>query len=118
MKITDVISVEAFIVDTLAVETFNMVVPQEWEKYKKDWCDEVPPGRRNDAQILLAGDRALLHPYDEMGADKLPIHVGNARLKRSALTGKLLAFGFNIWKRQTSIQDLGTDHHCPEHRDF
>ena len=55
-------SIEALLVDSLNISHGSLKLPNEWTRYRGNWCDMIPQDSDVDAQLLIGSDTPRLHP--------------------------------------------------------
>ena len=95
VKLTDLISVQAIVVKNLHIQNSVLQVPKQWSKYLPQWSQQLTDCSYTPVQILIGSDKSTIHPVDVMGEDGQPIETDSYRLKRSKITNKYLAHGYN-----------------------
>ena len=88
-------SIEALLVDSLNISHGSLKLPNEWTRYRGNWCDMIPQDSPVEAQLLIGSDTPRLHPRDALDQHGRLIETKSARLKISILTGKYMLHGYS-----------------------
>ena len=95
LKISDEHEIDAILIDNLQIGSFYMEKPKEWDKYLNEWSEEIlDTDDSTEPTVLLGADMATFFPINVI-KNGLIIETKTARLHRSRLTNKLIAFGHN-----------------------
>ena len=86
--------IEAIVLTDMNIDAREIEIPEPWHTYRHHWVNNTSHYPSVDAKILLAADCAILHPYNVVNNDGMPIEYKGARLMRSQLSGRYLAFGY------------------------
>ena len=112
LKISDEHEIDAILIDNLQISSFFMEKPKEWHKYQNEWSEEIfDTDDSTEPMVLLGADMATFFPINVI-KNGLIIETKTARLHRSKLTNKLIAFGHsrngnhNINTKATSIVQI------------
>lgn len=77
IKLSETQEIEAFLVDEFKVEQFNMKIPDEWTKFKSDWCEPIDSAKHAniDAICLMGADNVTLMPIQVLDDNQHPIET-------------------------------------------
>ena len=92
LKLCDGSTMEAVCVTSLEIRAVSLGTPKIWAKYASQWALPVSENRVY-AQILVGADCPALHPHDVFVHGDISCN-GTARLMKSRVTGRYLAWGF------------------------
>ena len=119
LKISDEHEIDAILINNLQIGSFFMEKPKEWHKYQNEWSQEIfDTDDSTEPMVLLGADMATFFPINVI-KNGLIIETKTARLHRSKLTNKLIAFGHsgigrhNVSTKATTIVQLEDEQGIP-----